>query len=124
MSGSSEAWYRARFGTERSRVQIPPSRPFTFTGSVVATTAARTDPTILDIRRAARRNINNRSEERPVQEYRGTANCERVLRVLSAFSLWTSPEVPRRPRTIRIRMRSDADSLDSAPPAVYIPVSN
>ena len=26
-SGSSEAWYRARFGTERSRVRIPPSRP-------------------------------------------------------------------------------------------------
>jgi hypothetical protein len=25
-SGSSEAWYRARFGTERSRVRIPPSR--------------------------------------------------------------------------------------------------
>src|SRR6266851_35691 len=24
-SGSSEAWYRARFGTERSRVRIPPS---------------------------------------------------------------------------------------------------
>src|ERR1700674_2854439 len=28
-SGSSEAWYRARFGTERSRVRIPPSRPLT-----------------------------------------------------------------------------------------------
>ena len=27
-SGSSEAWYRARFGTERSRVRIRPSRPF------------------------------------------------------------------------------------------------
>src|SRR6266851_8155224 len=29
ISGSSEAWYRARFGTGRSRVQIPPSRPLT-----------------------------------------------------------------------------------------------
>jgi hypothetical protein len=28
-SGSSEAWYRARFGTGRSRVRIPPSRPLT-----------------------------------------------------------------------------------------------
>src|SRR5260370_19475629 len=30
-SGSSEAWYRARFGTERSRVRIPPSPPLTDT---------------------------------------------------------------------------------------------
>src|SRR5258708_34402335 len=29
ISGSSEAWYRARFGTGRSRVRIPPSRPLT-----------------------------------------------------------------------------------------------
>jgi hypothetical protein len=27
VSGSSEAWYRAGFGTGRSRVRIPPSRP-------------------------------------------------------------------------------------------------
>src|ERR1700726_4280302 len=41
-SGSSEAWYRARFGTERSRVRIPPSRPLThgFTEPAVVEKAA------------------------------------------------------------------------------------
>src|SRR5580693_4840602 len=41
-SGSSEAWYRARFGTERSRVRIPPSRPLThgFTEPAAAESAA------------------------------------------------------------------------------------
>jgi len=43
ISGSSEAWYRARFGTGRSRVQIPPSRPLTSRDPPVATTRTRTD---------------------------------------------------------------------------------
>ena len=76
MSGSSEAWYRARFGTGRSRVQIPPSRPLTFKGPLVATTG----PTTLHVTRLdARRNVDNTLEERSIQEYRGVVDLGRVL---------------------------------------------
>jgi hypothetical protein len=57
-SGSSEAWYRARFGTERSRVRIPPSRPVLY------------GPYI--------RLNQTRPEERRIQEVRGAARSVRV----------------------------------------------
>jgi hypothetical protein len=67
VSGSGEAWYRARFGTERSRVRIPPSRPL----------ARRIQPHPEgDIR------LNqSRPEERSVQQVRGCARGGRVSHV-------------------------------------------
>src|SRR5205085_2043949 len=67
-----EAWYRARFGTGRSRVQIPPSRPLTTRGL-----SSRTR----ERRHAAWRDAKLRTRQKngPIQEVRGCARGERQL---------------------------------------------
>ena len=53
-SGSSEAWYRARFGTERSRVRIPPSRRLKPTGEHPVRTGVRCRPSRLPSKSVSR----------------------------------------------------------------------
>jgi hypothetical protein len=113
MSGSSEAWYRARFGTGRSRIQIPPSRPLPSKGPLFATTATRTDPTTLDITRlVAKRVLDNTSEERPIQEYRG---CARGAGVAVSGSSTRNVEPPS-DRPLRPARAGIAHAARATPP--------
>jgi hypothetical protein len=78
-SGSSEAWYRARFGTERSRVRIPPSRPLT---KDPTSPRGRYPPESIQARRT--------------KHLTSSRNCELSASLAStrALRFWKSLEVP------------------------------
>src|SRR6266849_2357451 len=86
----AKPWYRARFGTERSRVRIPPSRPLTQHMGSPSRPQSRAGPAN---QKSAR--IDSGQKNGALKKFEEELILNAFLRALTWRGLWKSPELAR-----------------------------